>query len=177
MVELICHAVTFQEKYRSITPDMMFKGQQELFMQQSMLNRKLTGYPVIISTRLAGLVLSFSLLLTTGCKKDEVVPAAPRTIRFELYTDQDFSLDTKSIVFKPNITDGNKVLWDSVFSAVQIKDIPSPAHKIVFEKVILNNSSDLKVGFEYTIENVGISWYYVKATPAEATKTVSFNFR
>jgi hypothetical protein len=146
-----------------------------------MLNTRIAGFsricPGFGSIGLGGLILSFSLLLTTSCKKDEVAPVGPRTIRFELYTDQDYSLETNSIVFKPNITDGNKVLWDSVFSAVQIKDIPSPAHKIVFEKVILNNSSDLKAGFEYTIENVGVSWYYVKATPAESIKTVSFNFR
>lgn len=129
------------------------------------------------SVAMAGLILSFSLLLAAGCKNEDLAPSTPRTIRFELYTDQDFSKETNSIVFEPSISDGRTVLWDSVFTSMQLKDIPSEAHKIVFEKVIRNNNAELKVGFKYTLDNVGYSWFYDKSTPGVQLKTVTFNFK
>lgn len=117
-------------------------------------------------------------LLLQGCKgEDQVLLPASRRIRFELFTSQDFSKETNSITFESSISDGRTVLWDSVFNAIPLKDIPTEMNKIVFEKVVLNSSPELKVGFKYTIENVGISWYYEKALLGEQIKTVTFDFR
>lgn len=101
----------------------------------------------------------------------------PRKLKFEIYSDQDLSKETNHVIFHPSISAGGVLLWDSVFVSMPIADIPSYDHAITFEKVIRNNQSDLKVGFEYSVENVGYSWYYVQMTSGELTKTVSFNFK
>ena len=118
-----------------------------------------------------------SLLVFSGCKDDDDadLEISPRKVRFELYTDQDFSSETDSIIFEPRIV-GDTVLWDSAFT-LHVKDIPAATDKIVFEKVVPNDdNSELKVGFRYTIIGVGISWYNQKLSPGEQFKTVSFNF-
>ena len=120
-------------------------------------------------------VLALLLLILTGCKNDEIAPPAPRTIRFELFTNQDFSQDTNSIIFEPSVSVGNTVLWDSVFTSMKVKEIPTEANKIIFEKVIRTNDAELKVGFKYTISNVGTSWYYEKVTTP--VDTVTFDFK
>jgi hypothetical protein len=127
--------------------------------------------------------LACYLLLTASCNKhnqDHTSNENPidRTVQFSLFTDQDFSHDEKLITFRvaiekyPNIT-----IWDSVLAPMKIKDIPSLSNKIIFEKLIHNEAGRLKVGFYYTIENVGISWFYDAMEPWEASKKVDFNFR
>jgi hypothetical protein len=101
----------------------------------------------------------------------------PRKVKFEIYTDQDLSKETNHVIFHPSISAGGVLLWDSVFVSIPIADIPSYDHAITFEKVILNNKSDLKVGFEYSIENVGYSWFYEQMPSGELSRTVSFNFK
>lgn len=111
-----------------------------------------------------------------SCSDDNYVAPPQRTIRFELFTDQDFSQDINSIIFMPSVSAGATVLWDSTFNTMRIKDIPGGANKIVFEKKI-DATSELKVGFRYSIENVGISWYYEQVLASEPSKVISFNFK
>jgi hypothetical protein len=122
----------------------------------------------------------------------EVVPResddlGPGRIRFELYTDKDFSTDARPITFEaqirkyypPGSTPQLTTLWDSVLNTRPLKNIPSASNKIVFEKPMpeIGANNELSVGFKYTIEGVGISWYYVSIKPNEKQKTVSFNFK
>ncbi|MBS1490003.1 MAG: hypothetical protein JSS93_05715 [Bacteroidetes bacterium] len=103
-------------------------------------------------------------------------PVSLRQIKFELFTDQDFSNETGNIIIEPSISAGNVVLWDSAFAPMAIKDIPKIDRMITFEKMVRTNAN-LKVGFKYTIENVGMSWQYEQMLSTEKTKTVSFNFK
>lgn len=102
-----------------------------------------------------------------------------RKIQFSLYTDKDFSNDNSNISFRLFINDAtDKLLWDSTLNPIKAKDIPDLAHKLVIEKNISgNNASLLKVGFYYTIENVGYSWHIDSCRADESFKAVNFNFR
>jgi len=129
-----------------------------------------------------------TILMGTACKKPTIghtsdktldIPEPPRVVQFSLYTDKDFSNDNKNITFTLFIQNpANQMLWDSVLMPMKIKDIPNLAHKLVVEKTVPgNDGSLLKVGFRYTIENVGISWYFDSSSAGENFKIINFNFR
>ncbi|MEO5593875.1 MAG: hypothetical protein ABIR15_23515 [Chitinophagaceae bacterium] len=129
------------------------------------------------------LVLSLSVILIgTSCKKQSVTPGNTgvlRKVQFSLYTDKDFSGNNGIITFKLSMQNSSgQVLWDSLLAPVQIKDIPGLAHKLVVEKQVPgNDNSLLKVGFFYTIENVGNSWHLDAFNAGETFKIVEFNFQ
>jgi len=119
----------------------------------------------------------------TSCTKQtaETNPAntIPRKVQFVLYTDKDFADSNSIITFKLSIQKtGDQVLWDSVLPPMKIKDIPGPANKWVIEKWVPGNDpSLLKIGFYYTIENVGNSWYIDSFKTGDTFKSLEFNFR
>ena len=124
------------------------------------------------------------IMIGTSCKKYTsgdipINPKVPRLVQFDLYTDKDFSHDNNIITFKISIQKAtNEVLWDSVLAPMQIKDIPQLAQKLVVEKYVPGNDpSLLKVGFYYSIENVGNSWHLDSFEPGEIFKIVNFNFQ
>jgi hypothetical protein len=140
--------------------------------------------------------LSVCLLLTlytlASCKKnvtgESPVPAdGGRTIRFILYTDQDFSTDNSVIHFSIFIKKGSvyvidtgrsNLLFDSAFTPIRIKDIPDYAHKIVVEKKVVGyDNADLTAGFVYEIENVGSSWHVDTSSAGNRLKVIDYNFR
>jgi len=107
------------------------------------------------------------------------MPGDPRKVQFDLYTDKDYSNDTHNITFTlfMNKTTG-ETLWDSVLAPMEIKDIPDPAHKLIIERAVPgNDTSLLKVGFLYTIEGVGSSWYIDSSNSGETFKIVDYNFQ
>jgi hypothetical protein len=107
---------------------------------------------------------------------DAVQPIPTRKIKFELFTEQDFSAEINTITFEASISAGKNILWDSTFAPMAIKDIPKIDRLISFEKIV-KDGSNLKVGFKYSIEGVGTSWYYEQMLSAEASKTLSFSFK
>ena len=115
----------------------------------------------------------------TSCKKDTTAPLQPREVQFLLYTDKDFTSDDGIITFKLSIQNSsNQLLWDSLLAPMRIKDIPNPANKLVFEKPVPNDDASLlKVGFYYSIENVGNSSYLDSFNYGSALKIVNFNFQ
>jgi hypothetical protein len=124
------------------------------------------------------------IMIGTSCKKNTsgympVDPIVPRLVQFDLYTDKDFSNVNNIITFKISIQKATgEVLWDSVLAPMQIKDIPQLAQKLVVEKYVPGNDpSLLKVGFYYSIENVGYSWHLDSFEPGEIFKMVNFNFQ
>lgn len=130
------------------------------------------------------IVFFSALLMVASCKKQETnplrnVPAGMRKIQFSLYTDKDFSGYNEKIVFTLSIRRStSRVIWDSVLPPMKVKDIPTVANKLVIEKIIPESSSSLlKVGFIYSIENVGMSWFWDKSNPGETFKKVDFNFQ
>ena len=126
--------------------------------------------------------LCISLLIS--CKKTNPdlppnKPVATKTIRFQLYTDKDFSTNEHTIIFTTSIetaATGHK-LWDSTFAVRKIKDIPSAVNKIVIEKTIAASDSILKTGFYYTITDVGYSWYLDTVGKSSMFKVIDYDFQ
>lgn len=130
------------------------------------------------------ILLSLTIIIGTSCKKYTadhipVNPAVPRRVQFGLYTDNDFSGDNNMITFKLSIHKStDEVLWDSVLAPMKIKDIPRLEQMLIVEKNVPGNDpSLLKVGFYYSIENVGNSWHVDSFAPGDTLKKVDFNFR
>ncbi|HEY1872008.1 MAG TPA: hypothetical protein VGG71_13180 [Chitinophagaceae bacterium] len=123
-----------------------------------------------------GLILFFTIV---SCKKytsGTPWPVFDRKIRFQLYTDQDFSSNTSVIKFSLFIRGANGVLLDSALAPMEIKDIPNAANKLTFEKAVAGNS-DLAAGFRYEIVNVGTSWFIDTCKAGTNYKVIDFNFR
>ncbi len=59
-----------------------------------------------------------------------------RIIRFQLYTNQNFSGNTSVINFSIFIRTVNRTLLDSSLAQMKLEDIPDAAHKLVIEKNI-----------------------------------------
>jgi hypothetical protein len=124
--------------------------------------------------------IAFSLVLIS-CKKD-ARPASPRTIRYILYTKQDFSNDDDTIRFRVHmhstgITGRN--LLDSFIAPMTISAIPDSMHAIVIDKNVPSGYEQQKlvIGWVYDIDNVGESWHLDSLSPGENHKTVVYDFR
>jgi hypothetical protein len=123
------------------------------------------------------------LSLTLGsCKKNDPStdedPGIQRTIRFQLYTNQDLSDDNSGIKFSIFIRNTHKTLFDSTFAPIQIKNIPDAAHKIIIEKTVtVSGNVDLSAGFHYEIENVGHSGYIDTIKAGNAFKVIDYAFQ
>ena len=123
------------------------------------------------------------VVILASCKKYDSSPGTGypgngRKIRFQLYTKKDFSGETSVINFSLIIKNANRTLLDSALAPMQIKDIPDEAHKLIFEKTITgNDNSDLVVGFDYEIQNVGNSWYRDTSKAGTSFKIVDYAFQ
>ena len=129
----------------------------------------------IIST-----LCALSILIGSSCKKqilDNQVNA--REVQFQLYTTNDFSNENDSIFFKISIKNSvNQILFDSMLAPMKTKEIPNQAHKLIINEVVPgNDASLLKVGFYYTIQNVGNSSHTESFNTGETFKVVDFNFQ
>ena len=125
-------------------------------------------------------IFFLSALSFTSCTKEDLPsPSTPaRTIRFVLYTEEDFSGDTDNITFSLVIRNNTRALFDSSLSIMQVKDIPTAANKLVFEKQVPNDDgSVLTAGFYYTIENVGLSWYLDTCSAGQTLKVINYSFK
>lgn len=124
-------------------------------------------------------IFALFLLITSCTKKVEVVPVATltRTVRFNLYTEQDFSTDNHNITFSLFIRNHTKTLLDSTIVTMKVKDIPKIGNKLVFEKKIVDDDSDLLAGFTYYIENVGYSWHLDTIAKGQNFKQIDYSFR
>jgi len=129
----------------------------------------------------AALLILAATCLITSCKKEKVQPpvthpTATRTLRFILYTNQDFSNDTHNISFSLHIDDGITAPFDSVVYTAQVKDIPDHAHQLEFEKKVPDDGKALTVGFTYYIQNVGYSWHLDTIASNEKSKVIEYPF-
>lgn len=129
------------------------------------------------------LICICTILVLASCNKPATVTpvdyTTARNIRYVLYTDQDFSSDNHNITFKLYIRKPNgQTLWDTVLTAIKVKDIPNSTHKLIVDHAVPGkDNSTLKVGFDYTIENVGYSWFFDAINEGETFKEVVFNFK
>jgi hypothetical protein len=124
------------------------------------------------------------IMIGTSCKKytsDDmpIGPTVPRLVQFVLFTNSELSNDNSAVTFTLTIKKpSGEVLWDSVLAPLKLKDIPSLDEPLFVEKYVPGNDpSLLKVGFLYTIDNVGNSSFTVPFEPGETLKKVGFNFQ
>ena len=124
------------------------------------------------------------LCYLASCRKETVdspvnIPAVARKVQFVLYTDKDFSNNAKNITFTLSIKNSaNQTLWDSTLPVMPLKNIPDLAHKLVMEKTVPNNDpSELRLAFDYYLENVGYSWYVDVFKEKETLKLFEYNFQ
>jgi|SRR4051812_43301562 hypothetical protein len=128
-------------------------------------------------------IVALLIVIAESCKKtypsnDGQNPGNQRKIRFQLYTDKDFSSETSVIKFSIFIRNAHTTLFDSSLAPMQIKDIPDAAHKLVFEKEVPgNDNSDLAAGFNYEIQNVGNSWYIDTSRAGNELKVIDYSFQ
>ena len=111
-----------------------------------------------------------------ACTKERQ-PREPRTVHFVLYTEKDFSGQEGNITFTVYAKNGRDTVFDSTWRVMKVRDIPTKANKIVFEKTFEDNGSDLEAGFKYYLENVGYSWYYDTCRSGEKFKVIEYSFR
>ena len=124
------------------------------------------------------------MMIGTSCKKYPsnyipINPIIPRLVQFVLFTDSELSNDNTNVTFTLSIKKPNgELLWDSVLAPIKLKDIPGIDKPLFLEKYVPGDDpSLLKVGFLYTIENVGNSSFMVPFEPGETLKKVGFNFQ
>lgn len=119
-------------------------------------------------------------ILVVSCKKDQpnakTNPA--RKVRYELFTNEDFSDNQKNILFSIFMRNGQNTIFDSPLATMKIKDIPDSNHRIVVEKLVPDNdTATLVVGFNYQIEHVGNSWFLDTFSSGNTSKLLRYPFR
>ncbi len=61
---------------------------------------------------------------------------------------------------------------------MKVKDIPNQVNKLIINKVVPNSDTSLlKVGFNYTIQNVGYTQFLDTFSKSNNLKIVNFNFQ
>src|SRR5579871_1151809 len=129
------------------------------------------------------LTLSLAILATVAasCRKSytkfnppPTTPVPTRTIRYILYTLQDFRNNNDSIAFSLRMTSKHGVLFDSALAPMRISEIPDKPHEIAIDRVVPAGfeKDTLTVGFDYKIKNVGESWFLDTCNPTTALKHV-----
>jgi hypothetical protein len=117
-------------------------------------------------------------LMLSSCKKDNQSNTSTRMVRYELFTNRDYSGETNIISFRVQIINAQKTLFDSILAPMKMEEIPDSAQKIIIEKAVPGNDPlTLKVGFYYSIQNVGISWHYESFLSQDRFKLVRFDFK
>lgn len=133
-------------------------------------------------------LLTFSifctLVISMSCKKPAAILPAydlgePQIIRFVLFTSKDFSNYDGNITFTLSVrNETRQAIWDSILPPMRVSEIPGPSNKIIIEKTFPANVGAIsKAGFIYSLEHVGISWYWNYLTRGETFKTVEYNFQ
>jgi len=129
----------------------------------------------------AALLILAVISATTSCKKERpqqpVAQSSSRTLRFILYTNEDFSGDEHNISFALHIDNGKTAPFDSTVFSTKVKNIPDKAHQLVFERKIPNDGLPVTAGFVYTIQNVGISWHLDTCAANEKLKVIEYPFQ
>lgn len=122
------------------------------------------------------------LLLAGSCVKNNdgnyCMPDAPaRKVRYELFTDKDFTGNKEIITFHLDMQLPGRTIFDSALAAMKVEDIPDSLHRIIIEKQVPDGVTDtLAVGFNYAINEVGASWYREQFPAGDTLKVVKFSF-
>jgi hypothetical protein len=132
----------------------------------------------------------FSILLGAmafllSCNKDPLPSpgdsshqAPMRKVRYELYTEENFSDNNENILFIIIMKNAGITIFDSTWTEMKIRDIPDLNHRIIVEKLVPgNDTSTLSVGFVYRIENVGYASYLDPFPSGDSLKVLRYSFK
>jgi hypothetical protein len=130
------------------------------------------------------LLIFSTVLIVASCKKDkhqQPVSSPTKTVRFVLYTNEDFSTDDDTVSFVATIrnnsgTINSRTIFDSTLATRRFKDIPGPSNKLIFEKTVPDNGSVLKVGFIYT-DRFGVGSHFDTVSTNEKFKVFEYPFQ
>jgi hypothetical protein len=130
-------------------------------------------------------VLIVIMSLVMSCNKDQTSPGGNnainspvRKVRYELFTKENFAGNTENIQFIIFMRIAQKTIFDSPLAVMKLKDIPDSGHRIIIEKLVPDNdTSTMAVGFEYQIENIGMSRYLDSFSSFDSFKLVQYPFR
>ena len=124
------------------------------------------------------------LLIAGSCRKSEppygehTGNAPIRKVRFELFTNENFSGDKKTIHFNLYMRAIQRSVFDSALATMKIEEIPDSLHKMVIERAVpYNDTATLAVGFTYAIDGVGVSWYQELFPAGDTIKLLKFPFK
>lgn len=103
----------------------------------------------------------------------------PRWVNYVLFTAKDFSSNHDTIRFRLLMKSGNQVLLDSPLAPMTIAQIPDSNHWLYIQKNVpsANLKDDLLVGFLYSIDNVGSSWYLDSFKVGNPAKDMKYSFQ
>ena len=133
-------------------------------------------------------ILALSLLTATSlilsCKKEKpqpVVSSSNKTVKFVLYTNEDFSTDEDTIRFALTIrnnagTINARSIFDTTLMLMKIKDIPGPANKLIISKTVPDDGSILEAGFIY-YTRFGVGSKFDTVSTSERMKVFEYPFQ
>jgi len=122
--------------------------------------------------------------LTLSCKKEKsqpVITTSTKTIKFILYTNEDFSTDEDTIRFLLTIrnnvgTINSRSIFDTTLMLMKIKDIPGPSNKLAFSKTIPDDGTLLEAGFIYSTK-FGVGSKFDTIGTSEKLKVFEYPFQ
>lgn len=119
-----------------------------------------------------------ALSFAAACSKNPLTPP-PRTVNYVLYTEKDFSGNNDTIRFEIVMKAGSQTLLDSPLAAMTVAQVPHQAGKFDITKTVPEayRNADLQVGFLYSIDNVGSSWFLDSSKAGNLQKVVTYKFQ
>jgi len=122
--------------------------------------------------------------LILSCKKEKPQPvpgSSTKTIKFVLYTNEDFSTDEDTIRFALTIRNNAgtikaRSIFDTTLMLMKIKDIPGPANKIVISKTVPDDGTLLEAGFIY-YTRFGVGSRFDTVSTNEKVKVFEYPFQ
>ncbi len=122
-----------------------------------------------------------SLIISCKKAKPQPIPASAKTIKFVLYTNEDFSDDEDTIRFALTIrnnvgTINSRSIFDTALALMRIKDIPGPGNKIVISKTVPDDGTLLEAGFIYSTK-FGVGSKFDTVSTSEKLKVFEYPFQ
>lgn len=144
--------------------------------------KKINKEKVMKKNQISLLAVLLFIGVLIACKKQysggEHIYPVERKVRFQLWTNEDFSDDNSLINFSVFIKSGRKKLYDSSLVSMHIKDIPDSLHRIILEKTVTADiNAILSAGFTIEIQGVGTTRRLDTAGAGNRLKVVNYAFR
>jgi hypothetical protein len=125
-----------------------------------------------------------AVCIITSCKKEkpqQPINSLTKTVRFILYTNEDFSTDDDTVSFALTIrnnsgTINSRSIFDTTLATRRFKDIPGPSNKLVVEKTVPDDGSVLTVGFIYT-DRFGVGSHFDTVSTNNRLKVFEYPFQ